>query len=617
MEGSDGAIRLARQLYAEDRDRYFYPDQYNNAANWRAHYETTGPEILAQTGGRITHFVAGLGTSGTFVGTGRRLREANLGVRLISVQPDSPLHGVEGLKHMDTAIVPGIYDPTLADEDARVETDAAWDMLHRVAREEGLFVGASGAAALVVASRVAQALDAGVVVAIVPDGGERYLSDRMLTRQADTQGDAMTIELLYGRGTLSVSPPAGCVPTIVRKHPMPVLAEPSDAVAHALTTPVGSLPLRDLARGKRSACVLICDITRPVPNRLFLPQVIRTLLDAGVPRQRVTVLVATGLHRSNEGPELAELVGDPWVLETVTVSNHDATVDADHVLLGRTPVRGTVVRLDRRLVEAEIRIATGLVEPHFMAGWSGGGKVIAPGAAHTETITTLHNSAFMGHPRAVSCVLDGNPLHEEQLAIARMLGDTLAVNTVIDDRRRLAFVNFGEVVQSHLAAVAFARRYSEVPVTQRFHTVVTSAAGHPLDRTYYQTVKGMVGPLDILEPGGDLIVASACSEGMGSKHYVEAQRRLIDLGPDGFLSSIEGKRHADIDEWQTQMQLKPMRAGRVRIYTDGLDERDAALTGVERVTDLAAAVADSMARHRDPRVAFVPEGPYVVPVHAP
>jgi cysteine synthase B len=179
MEGSDGAIRMARRLYGEHRDRYFYPDQYSNPANWRAHYETTGPEILAQTGGRITHFVAGLGTSGTFVGTGRRLREANPDIRLISVQPDSPLHGLEGLKHMDTAIVPAIYDPALADEDARVESEAAWDMLRRLAREEGLFVGASGAAALLVASRVARTLDRGVVVTIVPDGGERYLSDPM------------------------------------------------------------------------------------------------------------------------------------------------------------------------------------------------------------------------------------------------------------------------------------------------------------------------------------------------------------------------------------------------------------------------------------------------------
>jgi len=424
----------------------------------------------------------------------------------------------------------------------------------------------------------------------------------------------VTIDLLYGRSTLPVRPPAGCAPTVIEKRAMPALPEPGAAVERALAEPVGGPALRAAARGKGTACILICDITRPVPNGLFLGPLIRALLDAGVPRAGITVLVATGLHRANEGPELAELVGDPWVLETVTVANHDARADEDHVLLGRTPGRGTVVRLDRRLVEADLKIATGLVEPHFMAGWSGGRKVIAPGVAHAETITTFHNAAFMAHPRAANCVLDGNPLHEEQLAIVSMLGGALALNTVIDDRRRLAFVNFGEVVQSHLQAVEFAAAYARVPVGRRFQTVVTSAAGYPLDNTYYQTVKGMVGPLDILEPGGDLIVASACSEGMGSKHYVEAQRRLIGLGADGFASSIAGKPHADIDEWQTQMQLKPMRVGRVRLYTDGLEAADAALTGVERVTDLTSAIAESMARHRDPRVAFVPEGPYVVPV---
>ena len=425
----------------------------------------------------------------------------------------------------------------------------------------------------------------------------------------------MAIQLLYGRGTLPIAPPRGCVATVIEKRAMPVLADPVGAVRDALAQPVGALPLAELARGKRSACILICDITRPVPNGLFLAALVRTLLDAGVPRAGITVLVATGLHRPNEGDELGELVGDPWVLDAVTVVNHDATVDRDHVLLGRTPGRATVVRLDRRLVEADLKIATGLVEPHFMAGWSGGRKVIAPGVAHAETITTFHNSAFMAHPRAANCVLEGNPLHEEQLAIVDMLGGALALNTVIDDQRQLAFVNFGEVVESHLRAVSFARGYAQVSVPRRFRTVVTSAAGYPLDKTYYQTVKGMVGPLDILEPGGELIVASACSEGLGSKHYVEAQRRLVDLGPDGFAASIAGKAHADIDEWQTQMQLKPMRVGRVRLYTDGLDAVGAGLTGVERVHDLSAAVAESMARQRDPHVAFVPEGPYVVPVH--
>src|SRR6185312_3343601 len=341
----------------------------------------------------------------------------------------------------------------------------------------------------------------------------------MAARDAD-------IPLLYGRGHVPVRPPAGCVPTVIEKRAMPVLPDASATVAQALAAPVGVPPLREAARGKRSACILICDVTRPVPNGLFLGPLVRTLLDAGVPRAGITVLVATGLHRANEGAELRELVGDPWVLDMVTVANHDATVDRDHMLLGRTPGRGTVVRLDRRLVEAELRIATGLVEPHFMAGWSGGRKVIAPGVAHAETITTFHNSAFMAHPRAANCVLDGNPLHEEQLAIVDMLGGALGLNTVIDDRRRMAFVNFGEVVTSHRQAVGFARDYSEVRVPRRFRTVVTSAAGYPLDKTYYQTVKGMVTPIDILAPGGTLIIASECSEGFGSNQFRAAQRRL-------------------------------------------------------------------------------------------
>ena len=182
MDGSDGAIREARRLYAEAPDRYFYPDQYNNDGNWQAHYETTGEEIIAQTNGRVTHFVAGLGTSGTFVGVGRRLRaferEQNRRIELVSVQPDSPLHGLEGLKHMDTAIVPGIYDRSLANEDLRIETEAAYQMVRRLALEEGLLVGPSSGAALAAVLRVAKRIHDGVIVTVFCDGGEKYLTQR-------------------------------------------------------------------------------------------------------------------------------------------------------------------------------------------------------------------------------------------------------------------------------------------------------------------------------------------------------------------------------------------------------------------------------------------------------
>lgn len=179
MEGSDGAIRQVRAIFERDPHRYFYPDQYSNPANWQAHFDTTGAEILEQTRGQVTHFVAGLGTSGTFVGTGRRLRRDRPEVELVSVQPDTPLHGLEGLKHMDSAIVPKIYDPTLADRDLRIDTDEAHALIRRLAHEEGLFVGPSSGAALAASIRVARELSSGVIVTIFPDGGDRYLSDAL------------------------------------------------------------------------------------------------------------------------------------------------------------------------------------------------------------------------------------------------------------------------------------------------------------------------------------------------------------------------------------------------------------------------------------------------------
>ena len=424
------------------------------------------------------------------------------------------------------------------------------------------------------------------------------------------------VSIAYGRGHLPLRLPAHARITTVRKRALPKLADPSGAIRDALEgAPVAAAPLSRLAQGKRSACILICDITRPVPNRLFLRPVIETLVASGIPLDRITVLVATGLHRPNLGAELAELVGDPWVLAEVRVENHYARDGAAHVDLGRTATRGTPVTIDRRFAEAELRIATGLVEPHFMAGWSGGRKVVAPGVAGHETIRTFHSARFMEDPLAVQCNLVGNPLHEEQLEIVKALGPCYALNTVLDEDRDLAFVSFGEIIASHQMAVDFVGGATRVPVGRKFRTVVTSSAGYPLDKTYYQTIKGMVTPLDILEPGGTLIMASECSEGFGSPEFRDAQRRLIKLGPARFLATLTAKSLAEVDEWQTEMQLKPMRLGRVELYTTGLDQADRDCTGVHLITNIDEAVADAMRRGGDDAIAVIPEGPYVIPIH--
>ncbi|KFB11430.1 nickel-dependent lactate racemase [Nitratireductor basaltis] len=426
----------------------------------------------------------------------------------------------------------------------------------------------------------------------------------------------MKIELAYGRTGLELSVPDTVRATVVRKDTLPVPADPARVIEDALKAPVAARPLEEAAKAAKSACILICDITRPVPNHLFLRPIIERLTKSGVPLSGITVLVATGLHRPNLGEELAELVGDPWVLENVACVNHYALNDEDHVMLGETPTRKVPVGIDRRFVEADIRIATGLVEPHFMAGYSGGRKVIAPGVAHHTTIRTFHSARFMEDPLATSCNLQGNPLHEAQLEIVRMLGGTIyGLNTVLDEERNLIFTSFGEIIESHAAAVEFVRDSIEVNVGRKFPVVVTSAAGYPLDRTYYQTVKGMVTPIDILGDDGTLIIVSECGEGIGSAEFREAQKRLVELGPEAFLQTLLKKDFADIDEWQTEMQLKPMRVGRIVLVAPALSEEDRAVTGVTCRDDVDEALREVLAETSAREIAVIPEGPYVVPFH--
>jgi nickel-dependent lactate racemase len=426
----------------------------------------------------------------------------------------------------------------------------------------------------------------------------------------------MHIVMKYGRKGLSLNFSDRLQADVIQKRSMPVLKEPVEAVRSAFSHPVGSKSLKEAVQGRKGICVLICDNTRPVPHAVLLPALIEGLIDAGADPDSITVLVATGLHRPNEGEELRELIGSDRVLQTVKVINHFARRDEDHVLLGNTP-RGMPVKLDRRFLSAEVRIAVGLVEPHFMAGYSGGRKLIVPGIAHQDTIRVLHSAGMLNHEKVANCMIDGNPLHEEQLYAIEMAGGSLAINTVIDEDRNLSFVNFGEIVQSHLDAVSFARPYFEIPVPRKYQTVITSAAGYPLDRNYYQTVKGMVGAVGILAPGGDLFIVSECSEGLGTAEYTASQGRLIGLGMDRFLEETSQKQYASIDEWETVMQVKAMKIGTVHLYSDALTAEERSLTGVHVVRSIEEAVEESVRTKSDKRVAVIPEGPYVIPVYRP
>lgn len=424
-----------------------------------------------------------------------------------------------------------------------------------------------------------------------------------------------TVEIRYGKSELAVRLPKGCQPVVVRKPPMPLLADPKQAIEDSLRSGVGCSSLQDVAKGSSRVCIVICDITRPVPNGPILRGLVQELNAAGVSNSQITVLIATGLHRPNLGKEMLEVVGDEWIFNNIRIENHFARDSAWMVDLGRTPTDGIPVVLNRHLVDADLRIVVGLVEPHFMAGYSGGRKVVAPGVAGEETIRTFHNYQFMANPLACNGNLVDNPLHRGQLEILKLLGPTYAVNTIIDEQRQMSFVNFGDCVQSHLQSVDCVRKYAEVPFDRKFATLITSAAGYPLDKTYYQTVKGMVAPLQILADGGHMIVASRCEEGLGSHEYRESQTQLQQLGASGFIERIRRMPLADVDGWQTHMLLRPLSIGRVSLYSEGIQGADRQLTGVEMIESMESAIEQSVASSGDKTVAVIPEGPYVIPVY--
>ena len=425
----------------------------------------------------------------------------------------------------------------------------------------------------------------------------------------------MHICMNYGKNGLEIELPADWDISVIEKKTMPLLENPQRSLQQALNHPVGTPPLEESAQKASSACILICDITRPVPNGTILPVLIRCLITAGIQPDAITILVATLLHRPNEGAELLELIGDSWVLDTVKVENHFARNDEDHIDLGQT-TDGLPIRLDRRFVTADLKIVTGLVEPHFMAGFSGGRKVIMPGIAHQDAIRRFHTARYLENPKAANCVLEGNPLHEAQKQIVHKLQLVTAINTVIDENRDIAFMNYGEIAQSHLEAVDFLRPWVETPLPLKLATVVAACFGYPLDHTYYQTVKGMVGAMNILKPKGHLVIVSECSGGMGSKEYIQAQRRLQQMGADNFLKNLVSKQLADIDEWQTEMQLKPMRFGSIHLFSEMLPDMQKSITGVQTVSSLSQTLQSCVQLQNDKQVAVIPDGPYTIPMYA-
>jgi nickel-dependent lactate racemase len=419
----------------------------------------------------------------------------------------------------------------------------------------------------------------------------------------------MRVRLEYGKTGLEVELPDANVVKCMTYSATTPLPDPEAALREVMDRPTGSPPLADLAIGRKDACIAICDVTRPVPNSVILPPLLESLERSGIPRDRIRILVATGLHRPNEGRELVDMVGR-FVVEHYRIENHFGRRTEEHAYLGESP-RGVPIWIDRRYVEADLKIAVGLIEPHFMAGFSGGRKVICPGLAGLETVRVWHGPRFLEHENARSGCLAGNPVHEENTWIARKAGCDFIINAVIDDERRVVKIVAGDMESAHLEGVDFVRGLVSDTLREPVDIVVTSAAGHPLDLTFYQSVKGMVDALPVVKEGGTIVLATRMEEGVGSPEFARIFEEMPSL--EVFMERIIQGEYFRMDQWQLEELAKVRRKARVRVVTEGLPAVRLSRLFVDPAESVESAIAEALVEYGPTaKIAVIPKGPYVL-----
>ncbi len=421
-------------------------------------------------------------------------------------------------------------------------------------------------------------------------------------------GPERTVDLPCGRAAVRIRVPRHDRIRVLETRPAARPPDPDRAVADALAAPTGAPPLADLARGRRSACVVVSDRTRPVPNRVLVPPVLETLDAAGIPRAAITVLVATGMHGPTEGPALEELLG-PEVTGAYRVVNHDCR-DRDGLhQVGR--IGGAPVLVNRRYLEADLKVLTGLIEPHGFAGFSGGGKSVVPGLAGFDTLRFFHGYDLVDDPGVALGRIRGSPFRAHVDRVAVETGAEFLVNAVLDRDRLLAAVVAGHPVDAFRAGCRIAGDLSVVRVDAPADLVITTGGGHPLDASLYQATKGLFAVKDLVQPGGTILWVAGCAEGVGSATFVDLVRSAGSAA--GFRARHRDPARFVADQWAVQAYFQVLeRAGRVLIHCPGLDAEEVAAFGLEPVADPATAAAELVSGHD--RVFVVPEGPYVAGV---
>lgn len=418
----------------------------------------------------------------------------------------------------------------------------------------------------------------------------------------------VNINLLYGRGHISVHFPDDRT-TVIEPSYLQGLEDETTAIRHALRSPIGTAPLAELVRRGQTVAISVCDITRPMPSRTLLPVILEEL--AQVPDENIAILIATGTHRPNDQDELIEMLGES-VVKRYRIINHSAFDDENLTYLGDVEPQ-VPVWLNKHWVNADIRITTGFVEPHFFAGFSGGPKLVAPGLAGLKTTMRLHDATMIGHSKAKWGITEGNPIHDAIRRIAAHVGVHFSVDVAINKDRDITSLMAGEILEVHKVMSSRVRQSAMQKFPAPFDIVVTTNSGYPLDQNLYQSVKGMSAAAQVVKPHGTIICAAECSEGLPSHGEYGSLLRQRE-SPKALLEMICTPGHNRHDQWEVQIQALIQQQAEVFLKADGLSDDTIRAAHLIPITDVEATTLERL-NQAGPNgtLCVLPEGPQTIP----
>ncbi len=421
----------------------------------------------------------------------------------------------------------------------------------------------------------------------------------------------MNVHLAYGEHGLDVELPDSAV--VLSPHKVAGLPDPAQAVRDAIERPMASPPLRELVRAGDRVAIVVSDITRPVPNRVLLPPILDAVHGAGVPREAVVIIIGTGMHRASTPDEVERVLG-PEIAATYEVVNHDGR-DKSTLSYLTTTARGVEVWINRRYLEADVRILTGFVEPHIFAGYSGGGKAVLPGVAGAGIVMSNHGADMLGHPKATWCVTEGNPIFEEMRDVGLATKPSCSVFITLNEQREITGVFAGELVAAHDAGIAQAERQYVRSIAEPFDIVVSTNMGYPADLNLYQSVKGMSVGAQAVREGGVVLLAAECRDGLGLGEYTELL--TSEASPKALLERIHSPGFARYDQWGVQCQAMVQAKAECWLHSS-MSRQTTESAHLNYSADVSSTIEMLRRRHlaehgREPSIAVIPHGHLTVP----